>query len=162
MPIPNDPPTVDTNSLLTVNEGAAQTITNSFLETTDTDNTTTELVYKVTTVPTEGSLKLSGSPLVLNSTFTQDDIDNNRLSYNHSGSETTSDSFDFEVTDGVATVSGQTFNISVTPVNDAPVPDPIGNQPTDEPTARPPGIPKKDTLRLKDAVLAMAASLSRT
>ena len=35
-------------------------------------------------------------------------------------------------------------------------------QTTDDPTAMTPVIPKKETLRLKDAVLAMADSLSRT
>src|SRR5690606_2947044 len=34
--------------------------------------------------------------------------------------ETTSDSFDFSYTDGIFTYSGNTFAITVTPVNDAP------------------------------------------
>ncbi|NIR31417.1 MAG: hypothetical protein GWN84_19315 [Gammaproteobacteria bacterium] len=54
-------------------------------------------------------------------TFTQDDIDSGRLVYVHDGSETTTDSFTFDVTDGTNTVSGTTFSISVNAVNDPPI-----------------------------------------
>jgi hypothetical protein len=54
--------------------------------------------------------------------FTQDDIDNNRLVYVHNGSQTTSDSFDFTVNDGAGgTIGNTTFVLTITPVNDAPV-----------------------------------------
>ncbi|WP_027359891.1 DUF4347 domain-containing protein [Desulforegula conservatrix] len=121
----NDSPAVGTNTGITLNEGATATITNAQLNENDPDDSGTGLTYTVTAVPANGSLKLSGTPLADNGTFTQDDIDNSRVTYTHNGSETTSDSFTFSLADGgengAAAVTGQTFNITVTPQNDAPV-----------------------------------------
>ncbi|WP_254509452.1 beta strand repeat-containing protein [Anatilimnocola floriformis] len=117
----NDLPVLATNSPLTVAEGApATTIANTNLLTTDADATAAQLVYTVTLLPTNGVLSLSGSPLLVNQTFTQADINNSLLKYAHNGSETTSDSFTFTVSDGTATLPVSTFNITITPVNDAP------------------------------------------
>ena len=108
--------------MLTVAEASTGTIDNTLLRVSDVDNTATELTYTVGTVPANGTLQLSGVDLVSSDTFTQDDIDNNRLTYIHNGSETTSDTFTFTVadTDG-GSIASQTFNITVTAVNDAPV-----------------------------------------
>ena len=56
-------------------------------------------------------MELTTNPGVAVTSFTQDDIDNNRLLYRHNGSETLSDSFGFAVDDGIGNVSsGQVFN----------------------------------------------------
>ena len=68
-----------------------------------------------------GTLLLNGNALALNSTFTQGDVDAGRISYSHDGSETLSDTFGFSVADGTTTLTGRTFAITVTPVNDLPV-----------------------------------------
>jgi hypothetical protein len=74
------------------------------------------------TLPHKGTLLRNGiTVLGLGSVFTQDDIDDGRLSYAHDGSETTATSFDFSVTDGLNPVTGQTFAININAVNDAPV-----------------------------------------
>ncbi|MFM6436862.1 MAG: Calx-beta domain-containing protein, partial [Microcystis panniformis] len=121
----NQPPKIITNTGLTLDEGGTQTLGNSYLQVTDLDNTNSELVYTLTDLPTRGILTLNTQILALNGTFTQADIDNNRLTYTHNGSETTSDRFSFNVADGVGgSIASTTFNIVVNPVNDAPIANP--------------------------------------
>ena len=122
--VANTPPTVGTNSGLTVNENATATLTSAALASSDAEQGAAALTYTLTTAPAHGALRLNGSALALNGTFTQDDINNNRVTYLNNGDETTSDSFGFSLSDGQGgTVSGRTFAITVTPVNDAPVLD---------------------------------------
>ena len=121
----NDAPTIATNGTLNVTEGDTGTvITNSLLNEGDVDDSGTEITYRVTSVTTNGTLRLNGTALNNNDTFTQDDIDNNRLTYDHDGSETSADSFTFDVLDGgedgAAPLLNQTFNISIAADNDAP------------------------------------------
>ncbi|MEZ6119718.1 MAG: cadherin-like domain-containing protein [Pirellulaceae bacterium] len=118
----NDEEVLATNTGTTVAEGSTgNTITALMLETTDLDNTDAELVYTVDAVPTNGTLRLSGTALANGQTFTQADIDAGNVTYDHDGSETVSDSFDLTVDDGVGTSSNATFSITVTPVNDEQV-----------------------------------------
>jgi hypothetical protein len=63
-----------------------------------------------------GALRLNGVPT---STFTQADINANRVTYLHNSSETTFDTFSFRVTDGGTVIGPATFVITVTPVSDA-------------------------------------------
>jgi len=120
----NDPPELVTLNSLLLEEGGNRTISNSLLRTTDTDNTAAQLIYTLVSLPSSGVLRLqSGATFTtigLNGTFTQADIDANRLNYLHNGSETTSDSFSFRVSDGQITLSDSIFNINIIPVNDAP------------------------------------------
>ena len=115
----NTEETLVVNSL-TVDEGASDTIDTTMLQTSDLEQSATELIYTLDQAPTNGSLLLSGTTLSSTDTFTQDDIDQNRLSYLHNGTETASDSFSFDVDDGFGTHSTGTFSITVTPVNDNP------------------------------------------
>ena len=118
----NDEQVLATNIGPTVLEGSVgTTLSAAMLDTTDVDNTAAQVVYTVTVVPGNGVIKLSGTTLNLSDTFTQDDIDNSRLTYDHDGSETTGDSFDFSVDDGVGAASTGTFSITVTPQNDEQV-----------------------------------------
>ncbi len=115
----NDEQVLSTNTGTTVLEGSAgNVITTAMLETTDVDNTAGQLVYTVTSIPTNGVLRLGGGNLSISSTFTQADIDGGLITYLHNGTETIADSFSFTVDDGVGSTSGGTFNITVTPVND--------------------------------------------
>ena len=67
--------------------------------------------YTVTTLPTRGSLQLNGPyTLGLGSVFTQQNLDYQSLSYVPSSSGS-GDSFGFSVSDGVSTLTGQTFTI---------------------------------------------------
>jgi CSLREA domain-containing protein len=122
----NDNPTLTNNTGLTVNEASiANIINNTKLKVDDVDNAPAQLTFTVGTAPTNGTLKNNGVGLSGGGTFTQDDINNNLLTYDHNGSETTSDSFTFTVSDGAGgSISTTTFNITVTPQNDAPT---LGN-----------------------------------
>ena len=51
-----------------------------------------------------------GTALGVSDTFTQADVDAGLVTYDHNGSETVSDSFDFSVDDGAGTNSSGTFN----------------------------------------------------
>ncbi len=115
----NDEQVLTTNTGATVAEGSSgTTISNAMLATTDVDNPAGQLVYTLTGVPAKGTLYLSGTPLAVAQTFTQDDIDNDRIRYDHDGSETLSDSFSFAVDDGAGTSTSGSFHVSITPVND--------------------------------------------
>ena len=122
----NDEQVLTNNLGLTVAEGATGTVINSTrLLTTDVDNTNAQLVYTVTSIPTNGLLKLNGFVMAISATFTQADINAGLLTYDHDGGETTADNFAFSVDDGAGTNSTGTFTITVTPTNDAPTTSPI-------------------------------------
>ena len=109
----NDNPVLAINTGLTVAEAAVALIDSSVLQVTDPDAGDT-LTYTIVSGPTNGALSPAAS-------FTQAQIDANAVSYTHDGSETLSDSFSFSVSDGNGgTVGTTTFNLTVTPTNDAP------------------------------------------
>jgi hypothetical protein len=119
----NTAPTLGANNGATVNEGAAVTITAAVLDYNDAEHADSAITYTVTGA-TAGTVRLSGNALGTGGTFTQADVNNGLVSYAHDGSETTSGSFGFSVSDGAGgSVSGQSFAITVTPVNDAPAVD---------------------------------------
>ena len=132
---PSASPTLNANTGSTVLEGGTDIVTVTELDYNDSDTADASLTYTVTGnsvangtlyIDNDGSNTFNGgdTTLGLGSTFTQQTIVNNDLQYEHNGSETTSDSFGFQISDGPNTITGQTFNFSVTPVNDLPV---IGN-----------------------------------
>ena len=57
----------------------------------DNDNSSIQRQYRVTAAPADGQLLLSGASLGVGSAFTQDDLDSGRISYKHSGTETSTD-----------------------------------------------------------------------
>lgn len=116
----SDPPNLVANAGLTLNENATAPITSALLAATDLDNSATELVFTLDARPSHGQVRRDATPVALQGTFTQDDVDNNRLSYRHDGSETTADSFAFTVSDGTTPVFGNIFDVTITPVSDAP------------------------------------------
>ena len=97
-----------------VDEGGTHTISMSEL---NNEGAT----YTITTAPSHGTLFRDGEALDVDDTFTQADIqtvidDNpiNLISYEHDGSETTTDNFDYELGDGTT----GSFDFAVSPVND--------------------------------------------
>ncbi|MCA2657680.1 MAG: carboxypeptidase regulatory-like domain-containing protein, partial [Microcystis sp. M049S2] len=130
----NQPPQISVNTGLTLNEGANSAISNSLLAVTDPDNTSDQLTFTISTIPTNGNLQRNGVTLAVNNTFTQADINSGLLSYIHNGGETTSDGFSFTVADGAGgNINVTSFVITVNPVDDAPtVVNPITDVNVDE------------------------------
>lgn len=120
----NQAPTIATNTGATVDEAStANVITTAMLNEGDPDDSGAGLTYTISADVTNGTLSLTGSTIGLNDTFTQADIDAGLVTYDHNGTETTADSFNFSLADGGengATPAIGTFNFTVAPVNDAP------------------------------------------
>ncbi|MDH2374123.1 VCBS domain-containing protein [Cobetia sp. 3AK] len=108
------------NNVLTLGEGESSVISNSLLQAVDSDNTTNQSTYVLTSVPDNGTLTLNGKVLRVGSSFTQTDIDNGLLKYEHDGGETRADDFTFTVSDGPLTTQEATFSIEIAPLNDSP------------------------------------------
>ncbi|MCA9169836.1 MAG: cadherin domain-containing protein, partial [Planctomycetales bacterium] len=139
----NQSPTVAVNTGLTVDEGSSNNaITTSLLNEGDPDDSGAGLTYTITANVANGTLRLNGTVLSLSDTFTQADIDGGLLTYDHNGSETTTDSFDFSLADGGEDGSSPatgTFSITVNPINDAPTVGGGTLPGVAEDTANPPG-----------------------
>ena len=119
---PVNDPFVLTSSPLTVDEGStSNAISTSILDASDVDDAPGELTYTVVSVPGVGTLRLAGVALSAGQTFTQQDVIDGNVTYDHDGSETTSDSIALQLADGLEDgVIAQNFNlaINVNPVND--------------------------------------------
>jgi len=101
---------------LTLDEGEEAFISKQELQATDEDNSSGELNFEVVQLPVNGSLNKDGQTMGLNDLFTQKDINQDRISYQHDGSETTGDSFQFQVGDGMATLNKATFELTINQV----------------------------------------------
>ncbi|CAD5951847.1 hypothetical protein L2E69_05325 [Planktothrix agardhii 1806] len=87
-PPPWNPPTVEANKGLQVAHGETKTISPTELKFTDDQQTDpTQIVYTLNIPPKQGELKLDGTVLATNGTFTQADINQGKLSYSPTQSE---------------------------------------------------------------------------
>ena len=120
----NDAPVLSVHAGTSVAAGAAVAIDSGVLRVTDPDDTPAQLVYTVTTLPAAGTLYLAGAPVALNGTFTQADIDNGRLSYQHAGTAADLDGFSFTIADASGASAGTaSFDVSI--VASPPPPPPV-------------------------------------
>ena len=120
-PVDDDTPTIVTNNGLKLDEGATVTIPLDSLEANDTDTDNATLTYTIITLPVNGQLENSDNPGVSIFSFTQQQLLDGKISYEHDNSNTTSDSFIFKVADGVPNeLTGQQFNIAVNAIDDDP------------------------------------------
>jgi predicted transcriptional regulator len=112
--INDDTPTIAVNEGLTLNEGATKAITTTELAADDTDTDNTTLTFTVTSAPSNGQLENTDHPGNAIISFTQQHLIDGKVQYVHDGSNTTSDSFTFKVTDDFPNeLTGQTFSITV-------------------------------------------------
>ena len=127
------PPLPTNNRVVHLSENGSVTLSSNLLTFADASSSTGQIVYTVQTVPTAGTITKSGSTLGVGSTFTQDDVDNNRISYKHNGSEFFSDHFLFSVIGSPGlTTTNTAYQIEIDPVNDPPRLDVLREVPVDE------------------------------
>ncbi|XP_036971006.1 FRAS1-related extracellular matrix protein 1b isoform X3 [Acanthopagrus latus] len=95
------PPTLHHNTGLRLQDGSTETIGADQLQLTDPDTVTANLSYVITQLPRYGKLLLRGVPLSPPLSFTQTDVDELNLAYQHDpGSPADIDRFYFLPTDG--------------------------------------------------------------
>jgi hypothetical protein len=110
-------PAMIINNPLSLNISEQKTIANSLLLTQDADTGPGSLIYTIVDPVYHGSLLLNGTVLSYGSTFTQQDIDELKLSYKHDGSSNKFDVFRFTVSDQTGGFIGnQEFKIFIGPV----------------------------------------------
>lgn len=101
-------------------ESETVVLTSAMLNTTDPDNILAELVYRLHSLPTSGNVTLNGSALLVNQTFTQQDVIDGKVRFAHAGGEDFIDGFNYTVSDGQLVSPQQTFSLNITPQNDTP------------------------------------------
>jgi hypothetical protein len=118
----NEGPLVGVNTGASVNEGSSVIITSAMLSGSDVDDAGAGLTYTASSL-VNGVIEVNG---VVQNTFTQADIDAGIVEFVHDGGESVVAGFDISLADGGedgAAAVTDTFAITVTPVNDAPVID---------------------------------------
>ncbi|MCB0489843.1 MAG: T9SS type A sorting domain-containing protein [Cyclobacteriaceae bacterium] len=110
----NTAPVLTINSGLSVVQGASATLSDTNLLVSDAQQIGTEIVFSLTAIPSNGKLKKSGVDLAAGGTFTQADINDGKISYDHDGFNGATDKFVFTVTDGKGgEIAATDFNISI-------------------------------------------------
>ena len=107
----NDAPVLGGDRLINLAAGVMAAVTTADLTATDPDNSNDQLVYTVTGT-SHGAVQLSGVPA---SSFTQQDLAANLVSFVHDGSSENG-SFTVSLTDGIAAPQNATVDIVVPPV----------------------------------------------
>jgi len=96
-----------------VDYGAVLTIDNTHLSGACSDSIY-DAVFQITNLPAFGNLYLDGNLLVVGSTFSQNDIDNELLTYEHIGMDDTPDGFEFILTcDNGVYIGGLDYDITI-------------------------------------------------
>ena len=111
------------NNGLSINEGASGTINDAIVLSSDADSLPDQIRFVLTTTPSNGTLIVAG---VENATeFTQAQATAGLVVYRHSGSDTLEDQIQFALKDPLHTSDQYTLKIKISPINDAPVLNPV-------------------------------------
>ncbi|CAH6883331.1 Fras1 [Phodopus roborovskii] len=121
------------NRGMRVQEGVRKTITEFELKAVDADTEAESITFTIVQPPRHGAIERTdrGQHFLLTSSFTMEDIYQNRVSYSHDGSNSLKDRFTFTVSDGtnpffmieeggktVMTAVPQQFHVNILPVDD--------------------------------------------
>ncbi|KAK2912903.1 FRAS1-related extracellular matrix protein 2b [Channa argus] len=115
-PVDNKPPQI-TNSGFTVLERGTHVITSAELYTSDADTDSTQIGFTLTRPPLHGQIQFTFTAMREGATFHLEDIENGRVSYINNGDESTFDSIQIDVSDGIHVVP-ITIKINVKLVDD--------------------------------------------
>ncbi|MDA7880798.1 hypothetical protein N9A94_00655 [Akkermansiaceae bacterium] len=111
--IVNNDPAISVNLPITVlPSSTGNVIGDAVLDTFDNDTPANGLTYTLDSAPTGGTLLNNGAALGLGDSFTQDDVDNNLVTFDAGGTAPFVGGFDFTVSDGGASDSSS-FVINV-------------------------------------------------
>ncbi|KAJ8368550.1 hypothetical protein SKAU_G00085780 [Synaphobranchus kaupii] len=117
-PVDNKPPQI-TNSGFTVFERGNHIITSAELYTTDADTDSKQISFTLTQPPLHGQVQYSFTDMTKGDSFYLDDISNGKISYIHNGDESTADTFQLDISDGIHVVT-IIIKINVKPIDDEP------------------------------------------
>ncbi len=95
-----DNPFLVNNTPLGIPLGMSNAIQDTSLLAEDANNSADELIFTLITLPSFGTLSTNGVELEIGSQFSQTDINNSRIKYQHDNVAELTDSFDFTVIDG--------------------------------------------------------------
>ena len=115
----NDAPVIIGDLLATVAEGSTYLLNTDDLGEADPDDEGAELTYTVTS-QTHGTVKLDG---FATTSFTAQDVIDDKVSFSHDGSEAAGADFSFSLADGGedgASPATGAFNFTIVPANDIP------------------------------------------
>ena len=127
----NDNPVLQANTGLMTTATASATISGSELHVTDIDNPDSELVYTITSLPSNGELLLNGVLMSVNDSFTQADLNNNLVVYRPVAA-VAADQFGFTVSDSAGgSLPDNTFEILVQLSGDEDA-EPVDEPPPDD------------------------------
>ncbi|MFZ1558913.1 MAG: cadherin-like domain-containing protein, partial [Saprospiraceae bacterium] len=107
-----DQPYMVKNDTLKIHPGNKRTITKELLLAADNNNSASELVYTLVYAPSSGVLTFNGNPISAGARFTQEELNNAKISFEDTSEAEGSDYFSFTVADGQGGWIGITsFNI---------------------------------------------------
>lgn len=115
-PVDNKPPQIK-NSGFTVLERGRYILTSAELDTSDTDTEKKKITFTLTQPPLHGQVQFTFIDMTKGNAFSLEDIANGLISYIHNGDESTVDSIQIDVSDGVHIVP-ITIKINVKPIDD--------------------------------------------
>ncbi|MBT4791419.1 MAG: tandem-95 repeat protein [Halobacteriovoraceae bacterium] len=103
----NDAPSLALYTGKSLTQAQTVTIVNTELDATDVDHTATDVTFTLEVAPTQGNLKNNGTIMSATDTFTQDDVDNSLITYEHTAGDTTADSFSISVEDALSAAAAE-------------------------------------------------------
>lgn len=151
-------PPVNATSAGTVDEAGTLALKGD-LVTADSDSKADQLVYTLESLPENGTVMHGDTTLAVGDTFTQQDVNDGKVSYVNNGAEKTSDTFNWSLTDGNTSIGPLPFAITVNPVNDAPA---IVNNGMTQITEGAESVLTADQLTVSDAETSDPAMLTFT